>query len=382
LSVSKLEFQPLTPELVKACSEFNERLRRAGFVGMFDCTPNRDRGACPPAAKEVDRFVGVDADGFVRGAYLLRWQSLWLRGEQLRGASYGYPISEGVVDRQYAMVGVSVLRDALRRCEYLYVLGGGGRSGNVFHIAQHAGWEMEDVPFLFRVLKGGRFIRGLPQMQSGLQRRAFANICDATGLASLAAALFHRGSASSHGGSSSLRQASNVRVDEVQTLRGVADEVWARVSSQYAFCTIRDGAHVEPTFPLDRPDLCRLVVRCDKAIVGWAVVMTEGLSRLRSYLGDVEPGLIVDAFGDTADAIAIARAAASYLADRGVDAVITNTSHDSWLRAYRSLGFLSWRSQFPLIVSKSLARRVGHLAAIMPQAHVSRGDGDGVYYLH
>jgi hypothetical protein len=96
-------------------------------------------------------------------------------------------------------------------------------------------------------------------------------------------------------------------------------------------------------------------VRHRGSIVGWAVVITTGLSRLRAYLGDIVPGLIVDAFGDPAWASEIIGAATSYLADRGVDAVITNTSHRDWVSGYERKGFIAWRSQFPLLASRALA---------------------------
>ena len=110
--------------------------------------------------------------------------------------------------------------------------------------------------------------------------------------------------------------------------------------------------------------------------------MREGLSRLQAYLGDVAPGLIVDAFGDTAYASEIVRAATAYLAAQGADVVITNTSHEGWVTGYRRAGFIAWRSQFPLMVSRSLAHRIGNLHAAMPMTHMSRADADGVHYLH
>ncbi len=379
----KLQFVPLTQDLVPACGEFNERLGRAGAaLSGFTCLVNRDRGMHPPAPMEVERYVGVDVDGQVRGAYSLRWQFLWLHGEQLLGAHYGYPISEGIIDKQYAMVGVLVLLDAVKRCEYLYLLGAGGRTGNVFRVAEHVGFAIEDVPFLFRVINGGRFLRNLPQMQRGLERRVLATIGSATGLAQIATGILHGASAIRHCGSSSLRPTSSVTVEEVATLAAPADEVWSRVRSQYALCVVRDGAHVEPSFPLDRTDLHRLVVRHQGSIVGWSVVMRQGLSRLQAYLGDVTPGLIVDAFGDTVYANEIVRAATAYLADQAVDVVITNTCHAGWVSGYKRAGFIAWDSQFPLIVSHSLARRIGDLRAIMPRSHMSRADADGVHYLH
>ncbi len=378
-----LQFVPLSQPLVQACEGFNERLRQGGIVDeYFSSRPNRDRGEGPPTAMEAERYIGVDDGGQVHGAYILRWQFLWLRGERFLGACYGHPVSEGIINKQYAMMGVSILRDALKRCEYLHMLGASGRNGSAFRVAQHAGWQIEDVPFLFRVIQGGKFLRRLPQMQRSGGRRLLATVGGTTGLAGIASGLLHGGSAIWNRGGPSLRPASNVTVEEVTSLAGAADEVWGRANSQYAFCVVRDGAHVDPSFPVDRADLHRLVVRHQGSVVGWSVVMTEGLSRLRNYLGEVVPGLIVDAFGDTAYAPEIVRATTLYLADRGVDVVITNTSHNHWIAGYKGAGFLTWRSQYPLLVSKSLAHRIGDFPAIMPQTHMSRGDGDGVHYLH
>jgi hypothetical protein len=372
-----LRFAPLTPDLLQSYKEFNTRLSNPPSAAV----PNRDRNGDTPAPMEVERYVAVDGGGAVRGAYLLRWQSLWLRGREVQGAALGYPISEGIIDKRYAMVGVSILRDAVKRCKDQYVLGGGGRDGNVFRIARHTGWQIADVPFRFRVLKARNLVRQLPQTQHGV-RRIVAGVAANTGLAQLGTALLQAGSALRHGGTSSLRQPSNVTVEIVRSLADAAEDIWPRVKSQYTFCVVRNGAHVEPAFPPERADLRRLIVRVDGSIVGWAVVMTESLSRLKAFLGDVNPGLIVDAFGDTSRAGEIVRAATAYLASQGVDVVITNSSHHSWLSAYKNAGFLSWHSQFPLIVSQSLACRIGDLALTLPESHMSRGDGDGVHYLH
>ncbi len=54
----KLQFVPLTQDLVPACGEFNERLGRAGAaLSGFTCLVNHDRGMHPPAPKESRREV-------------------------------------------------------------------------------------------------------------------------------------------------------------------------------------------------------------------------------------------------------------------------------------------------------------------------------------
>ncbi len=381
---ASLQFLPLTDSLVAACHDFNARLRDAGaeHVAHFGCDSNPPGAAASPAPMQLERYVAVDQHGAIRGGYALRWQFLWLRGERLLAAHYGFPVAEGVIDKRYAMVGASVLRDAMKRCPYLYTLGADGRTGSVFGMGRHIGWAIEDIPFLFRVVNGRRFLRRLPQVQRHVAARAAATVLGATGVADLSVALLHACAAIRNRGSASLRAASAIKTAETGTLAEIADEVWSRVCRQYEFCVVRDRPHVEAAFPQDRPQLHRLSVRRQGSIVGWAVVMKEGLSRLRAYLGDVAPGLIVDCFGDMTYAGDIVRAATAYLADQGVDVVITNASHRTWVAEYRRAGFIERPSQFPLIVSRPLAAQIGDLHAALPTSHLSRGDGDGVHYLH
>src|ERR1700683_1447452 len=383
----RLEFLPLTTNLLPSCSRFNQRLSSGGFAGQFNCTANdptestQSTTSQSPAPMAVHRFVAVDASGETRGAYQLRWQKLWLRGAEFQAASYGYPVSEGIIDKQYAMLGVAILRDAVKRCEFLYTLGSGGANGNVFRVARHSGWQMHDVPFFFRVIKGGHFVRYLPHIQRHSAARPFAKAAAATGLAPFSIALLQGASALARAGSSTLRLFPTFQVDEVPSLAAVAGEIWSRVRGHYEFCVVRDAAHVDPAFPPARTDLHRLVIRRHGAPIGWAVVMTESLSRLRAYLGDVTPGLIVDAFGDPTYAREIVRAATAWLVDHNIDVVLTNTSHIKWTAAYRASGFLPFKSQYPLIVSRALVERLQNFPAIMPHSHFSRGDGDGVHYL-
>jgi hypothetical protein len=377
---TRLEFVPLSQDLVAACHRFNGRLAPANLGGEVTCVPNSPGPQSgTPQPMENQRFVAIDASGEIRGAYQLRWQYFWLDGSQFLGAAYGFPVSEGMIDKRYAMLGVGILRDALKRCECLYTLGAGGADGHVFRVAKHAGWQIHDVPFLFKIIHAARFTRLLPQLHTTAARRALAQFGAATGLAQLAASVLQLGSAARTGRLSSSSR--RVSVERVYDLSAIADEIWLRVRSSYRFCVVRDAAHLSGMYPLSRRDLHLLAVRHAGELVGWAVVMTENLSRLRVYLGYIAPGLIVDAFGDPSFSREIVSAAASYLADQNVDVILTNESHQRWIRAYKSAGFLTRPSQFPFISSRALSQRLAPLPEIISQSHLCRGDGDGVHYL-
>src|SRR4051794_35291293 len=96
-----IQFVSLTQDLLAACRRFNERLAPANLGGQFACIPNPLRSQPSPHPMENERFVALDSSGEVRGAYRLRWQYFWLDGSQFLGAAYGFPVSEGMIDKRY-----------------------------------------------------------------------------------------------------------------------------------------------------------------------------------------------------------------------------------------------------------------------------------------
>src|ERR1700730_363102 len=58
----------------------------------------------------------------VRGGYILRRQQFSISGETVPVAHYRLPVSEGLVNRAYATLGLRLVRDALAREPMLYAL--------------------------------------------------------------------------------------------------------------------------------------------------------------------------------------------------------------------------------------------------------------------
>ncbi len=377
--IVKINIQPLTSDLLPAVERFNTRIKLFDIPGRI--TPEANPETSPELIDPsiVERFVILDETDEIRGGYSLRRQELWHKGVRHSAAHIGMPVSEGVADKRFALMGMLLMRDALQRAPLSYTLGAGGIEGQVFKILRPLGWKAVDVPFFFRILNASRFTRLLPQIRRSKVRSAIGSLLGYSGVSALLLHGLQCGAALRSGVSCPLNGAGDFL--EIPDLQEVADELWRKYSHEYQFSLLRDSRHCAAAFPADRSELRRLVVRRNGEPVGWAVVMTRGLSRITKFLGELKVGLIVDCFGSIADSPAIVNAATAALKAEKVDVILTNQSHAGWVGAFRSKGYLTYQSQYPLMVSKAVSKQVGDLESVLPHSHWTRADGDGVHYI-
>ena len=114
-----LEIVAYTQEAVAAVREFNQRLLAGGADQQFPETP--DPGWMPG----MELFLVLEGS-MVRGGYILRRQTFSVAEATWTAAHYRLPLSEGVINRSYAVLGLRMVRDALSREPRLYALGMGG----------------------------------------------------------------------------------------------------------------------------------------------------------------------------------------------------------------------------------------------------------------
>ena len=88
----------------------------------------------------------------MRGGYILRRQRFSVSRETVTAAHYRLPLSEGIIDRAYATLGLRLVRDALAREPRLYAMGMGG-------------WD-KPLPQMLKRLKW-RDVRGAVPLQGG-----------------------------------------------------------------------------------------------------------------------------------------------------------------------------------------------------------------------
>ena len=116
-----LQFLPYTQDAVPAVREFNQRLLAGGAPADQQFPETPDPGWMPG----MELFLAVEGS-IVRGGYILRRQTFSAAGATVPVGHYRLPLSEGIVNRSYATLGLSMVRDALAREPRLYAMGMGG----------------------------------------------------------------------------------------------------------------------------------------------------------------------------------------------------------------------------------------------------------------
>jgi hypothetical protein len=357
------ELAPADADSIRA---FNARLAAAAVTFTFP-VDSRELMQKEAGVEAPHQTAYVLSDGSaVRGGYILKDELLCAGAECFSAGNYQLPLSEGIIDRKYAIVGVQLVRDALRRQSRLYCLGMGSTNRPLPQLLRRLGWEIETVPFLFRIENAGNFSREI----RGLRRpRAMRYVLDISrdtgmlaafvGLGRLHRRLFVR------------EPQPDTTVSEVPNLPEEIDALFSRVRGSYGLLCDRRAAAMRQKLPPQDPRLTRLVLHRSGELAGWLVF---SVSRLRDHtqFGNMTVGCIVDGLAAIADVETLAAEACARLRAGHCDLLVSNQSHPAWIAALRRQGFFRGPSNFVLALSPDLKARVTASAR-----HFTRGDGDG-----
>ncbi|HEX5824557.1 MAG TPA: hypothetical protein VFY18_08880 [Candidatus Limnocylindrales bacterium] len=360
---------PYEPAHEPAVKAFNARLAAGGISYAFPASSVPTW--LPPAPEErlfQEFFLAVE-DGVVRGGYILKHQDFVLDGEVMSIGAFQLPLSEGVLDRAYAPIGVQLLRDALRRQPLLYTLGIGGRLESAARLLIAARFAVETVPFFFRVEHARPFLRNIQPLRGSKVVRLGFDVAAATGAGSVAVKVVHRVRTSRKG----IRP---VVVASPDAFDGDVDDVWAGASDTFRFGAVRDRPVLSRLYDAPRNRFIRVTIDDGGRACAWAVLLaTEG--RNHKYFGDMKVGSIVDLLAIPGYERTLVDACVARLAREGVDIIVTNQSLGLICDAIRGAGFLDGPSNFLFAASPRLSKLIGPLGPGLRTLHFDRGDGDG-----
>jgi hypothetical protein len=348
-----LEIVAYTQEMVGAVREFNQRLLNGGALADQQFPETPDPGWMPG----MELFLAVEGS-VVRGGYILRRQSFSVGGATLAAAHYRLPLSEGIVNRSYAMLGLRMVRDALVREPRLYALGMGGCDKPLPAMLKRLGWGVSEVPFHFKVVHPARFLRQIRAVRTSPLRRVALDAAAYSGAGWLGMKAL--GLVTGFG-----RRLPVCAVDLARGFAPWADEVWERSRPAYALMAKRDAATLERLYPASDPRFLRV-----RAAGGWAVLLDTQMEGHKQF-GDMRVGTIVDCLAPPECAGAVVRAAAGLLEQRGVDLIVSNQLHGAWCTALVESGFRIGPSNYLLALSPALAEAAGG-EKTRPQAGVDR----------
>ena len=360
--------QPCTEEWVPAVRAFNQRLAAGGVTPEFHFPESHVPNWLPEGeSRRIYQrfFLATDGDA-VRGGYILKFQDFSLRGEVRPVAFYRLPLSEGIVNKAYAGVGVHLLRHAVKSQPLLFALGMGGFDNPLPRMLQAAGWSLKAVPFYFKVQNAARFLRNIAPLRRSPGRRLASDLAAFSGVGWLS---IHTVQAIRS------RSAPTARAEPVASFGDWADEIWRSCQLRYTWLGVRDRLTLNILYP-GTGNFHRLKVSRGSEVLGWAVVLDTQMHG-NKHFGDLRLGSIADCLALPEDAAAVTRAAAVFLQDRGVDLIVSNQTHAAWGAGLRANGFFSGPSNFVFAAGKSLAEMLSPLEATLLDSHCNRGDGDG-----
>ncbi|MBO0911613.1 MAG: hypothetical protein J2P13_07440 [Acidobacteria bacterium] len=363
--------EPYKAEHQAAVRDLNRRLvEGSGDPAMTFSTEAVPRWLPPADNHPVWNEFFVARDGpLVRGAYALKYEQLFIRGRGVRQvACYHHPISEGIIDRRFASVGGLLARNALKRQPLLYALGMGGEDRPIAKMLKALGFKLSLVPFYFRVVRPGRFLREMQALRESMARRLLMDFAALSGLGWLGIRI-----AQGIRGLGEARESyESASFDQFSTW---ADVLWEEARQSTGMVFQRDRTTLGLLYPSGGAHLRRIRVDRRGAPVGWAVV---GERRKDSKFGGMRVGSILDGWALPEHAAGVIQAATRELERQGMDLIVSNHGHAAWGNAYRRCGFLRGPSNFVFAASNELSTLLQPFDENRASFYIMRADGDGL----
>lgn len=363
----------MPPAIREAQSEDSERIRefnaRLAGAGVSFALPVQTRELMPrQGGSEIPYQMQylLMQGSTVRGGYILKHEQMFSGGDGFDVGNYQLPLSEGIVDRRYAMVGLQLIRDALARQPRLYCLGMGSTARPLPQLLARLGWAVSTVPFFFRVEHAANFSREIRWLRQRPAVRLALDLARISGVfgGAVALARFRRRLMGP-------RVQRDLDFIEVTDLPQELDGIFSGVRVNYGLLCDRRMAAMQGKLPRDSK-LSRWILCRRGMVVGWTVLSQ---SKLRSHtqFGDMSLGSIVDGLAAPDDVEVLVGAACARLEAAGCDLLVSNQCHPAWMAALRRHGFAEGPSNFVLALSPALVAAQGAAAHM----HFTRADGDG-----
>lgn len=365
---------PYSERWIPAVIEFNARLQAAGVASRF---PESHIPKWLPRSESrsiyQEFFLAVDGD-CVRGGYILKHQEFFLNGQTRSIGNYQLPLSEGVINKTYAAVGLQLLSHALSRQPLLFCLGIGGFREPLTKMLVAMGWDVYPVPFCARIIRPFTFFREIAHLRKTAARRLLLDLAACSGAGWCAVKLQQTVAARRR------PRHEHLTVERVGHFDAWADELWEANKGKYLMSAVRSAGVLNILYPHTDPRFITLKVSDDKRVIGWVVLLATRMAH-HKHFGRMNLGSIVDGLGAPGRESEIVAVADRWLVNEGVDLIVSNQARREWSAALHQCGHFQGPSNFLLAVSKSLSVELGTLEHNMDRIHVNRGDGDGPIHL-
>ena len=354
-----------------AVTAFNTRLLARGADPGVTFPQHALPAWLPPGRERTtlnQYFLALDAGGDVRGAYALRALDVQTK-VGLRKLHYlHHPVSEGIVDRRFASVGLALLRDAMRRTPSIFAYGMGGYDQPLPRLLVAMGWQHFAVRTFVCPVRAHSVLRSVPSLRATAPRRLLADIAAWSGAGGLALTARRAILAARY-------PHAPATAEPEESFGAWADEVWEHARSSWSFVARRDAQALNELYA--NGPFTRLRVRRGETTIGWAVLAPHTV-RPHPQLGNLRVEWLLDCLAETGESRAVVRQAVRSAKGRGADAVLSTQSSAEWTSALAATGFVEVGANAIFAYPKTLEPDIG-ATAHPGTTHFVRADGDGLF---
>ena len=369
-----LLIQTFSREHIEPVVDFNKRIKAGGFSSQFPESPfEEQRGESKEPYLKSEYFLALEKQN-VRGAFILKHQCFKIRDQLKSVADYQLPLSEGIVDKSYNLVGLRLLSNALEKQPLLFALGMGGLQEPLPRMLKSMRWSLFSVPFYFRVINSRAFFCNIQYMRKTVFHSFALNFLGISGLGRLALL-------SKQPLRLARSESPSFRAERIESFDSWADSIWEEASEAYSFIAKRDALELNKIHSLENKNLIRLQILQEGRAVGWLVLLATEM-KAHNYFGDMKVGTIVDCLALPGFEKQTLQLATTVLVEEeGVDLIVSNQASEIWGRSLRNIGFAEGPSNYALALSRKLAKLLQPLEEHRANFHINRGDGDGPIHL-
>jgi len=367
-----LSIIPFTRDHVTAVKALNSRLKAGGCAYAFPADPVP--AWLPPGSLPYQDYrIALDGDT-VRGAYILKHELFILDNVETNLACFQLPISEGVVDRRFAMIALRLIRDALATYSKLYALGLGGLDEPITRFLSGAGWSIAPVPFYFKVVRGKSFLRHIRYVRTSTWRRWALDALAISGAGHLGVRTLHWLK------KKKLTSREGLAVRPIESFDSWADTIWQSNASRLRCAAVRNSSTLNRLYASQGARFLMLQLVEAQSVKGWIVMLATQQEDHRHF-GAMKLGSIVDGLCEPGYERELLEIGTHALERAGVDLIVTNQSWRVFGDALLQEGYFQTATNFFFAASPDLAASLAPFGPSVMDSHLTRGDGGGPIHL-
>ena len=366
-----IKIEPYIDDHIVGVRKFNSRLEKGGSSRKFSL---RSISAWLPRVEGRDiyqeYFLALEGDSAIRGGYELKHQTFLIQNESRAVAFISNPISEGIVNKKYSLVGLQLIRDAQKKQPFLFALGMGGYSQPLPQVLKAMGWTIEQVPFYFRVVSSRNFLNNIMYLRNSATKRVLIDFLKLTGIGKLGINLIQTINQKRKSGADSLS------FDVIPSFGSWAAHLWEACYKEYSLIAVRDSKTLNILYPESDSRFLKIRVSLNNEVIGWAVALDTSMKDSKQF-GDMRVGTIIDCLASRENSLDVVTSATRLLENRGVDLTVSNQSCDFWCESLKNSGFIRGPSNFLIGMSSKASEALSPFEINKRTMHFVRGDGDG-----